>query len=401
MDIQVEGLRAIAAPGAPVLPSYPARILVPQGYQVAGIDVKGSDPIELGGGIRVNYFRGHFPTAAGNAPVAPDARIYASADPFPAQPARQGGTHLLKGYPILLLTLQPFTYFPAEGRLLFTPDLTVTVRLAKAPGAKEAAMRRPIQEDLDEVAGLVDNPGALETFDFTASKTLDTTYEYLIVTNSTLQSTFQTLATHKAGHGLNTHIELISNIYASYPGADNAEKLRNFILWAYQNHGTRYVVLGGDSDVLPWRGCYGPWVPRATTTYRRIFTSPPWTATGTPMATPSTASRPTTSTSSPRSSVGRISASTITEAANQINKIIAYENSARHSPRCCWAKSWTPAPTAVIPRTWSTRRWPASRARHCTTRPATPGAAAPSSTPISTPTTPTSSTTSATPTTPT
>ena len=327
VDIQVDGLKAIAAPGAPVLPSYPARILVPQGYQVAGVDIKGTDPVELGGGIRVNYFRGHFPTAAGNTPVAPDAGIYGSADPFPAQAARQGGTHFLKGYPILLLTLQPFTYFPAEGRLLYVRDMTVTVRLAKAPAAKEAAMRRPIQADLDEVAGLVDNPGALEVFDSTTSKTLDTTYEYLIITSSTLQATFQTLATHKAGHGLNTHIELISNIYASYPGADNAEKLRNFIIWAYQNHGTRYVLLGGDSDVLPWRGCYGLVGSESDNSIPTDFyfaaLDGNWNADGDAIY-----GEPTDDVDLfAEVSVGRISASTTTEAANQINKIIAYENS--------------------------------------------------------------------------
>jgi hypothetical protein len=55
----------------------------------------------------------------------------------------------------------------------------------------------------------------------------------------------------------------VENIYASYSGQDDAEKVRNCIIDYYQNHNLLYVILGGDADpanssdmIIPYRGFY-------------------------------------------------------------------------------------------------------------------------------------------------
>ena len=40
------------------------------------------------------------------------------------------------------------------------------------------------------------------------------------------------------------------------PGQDNPEKIRNFIIQEYQGSGVEYVMLGGDVEVVPYRGFY-------------------------------------------------------------------------------------------------------------------------------------------------
>ena len=65
------------------------------------------------------------------------------------------------------------------------------------------------------------------------------------------------LAAHRASvDGFTTHVATIESVLSGYPGRDNAEKLRSFVVDGYSNHGTRYLVLGGDADLVPARGCY-------------------------------------------------------------------------------------------------------------------------------------------------
>jgi hypothetical protein len=56
---------------------------------------------------------------------------------------------------------------------------------------------------------------------------------------------------------------LLSYITANYSGYDTPEKIRNFIIDAYENWGTRYVLLGGSADhktsgqnIIPTRDCW-------------------------------------------------------------------------------------------------------------------------------------------------
>lgn len=328
MDVTTTGMVAVAAPGAPLLPAYPARILLPPGFTVAAIEVKRSAPRLLSQGMDVNYSRGSFPiSVAGCRPASPDAAIYRSRAAYPPEAFTAVGEQICKGYRIALVNLHPFIYQPADQTLYFCPEASIRLRLAPlAPGRSTAAVRS-LPADREEVAALVANAALLDSYPPAANRAADTAYEYLIVTDAALQGAFQTLATHKQGLGFNVRIELMTDILAGYSGADNAEKLRNFITWAYQNHGVRYVVLGGDQTHVPYRGCYGA---VGSTTDNDIPTDfyfaaldGNWNANGNGVW------------GEPDDGVdlfaevalGRISAADSTEAANQIAKIIAYENS--------------------------------------------------------------------------
>jgi hypothetical protein len=78
---------------------------------------------------------------------------------------------------------------------------------------------------------------------------------YLIVTSEELQGAFSDLAHWKTQKGLDASVACIDTILQVYPGRDDAEKLRNFLIQAHQN-GTRWVLLGGDEEVVPIRYAY-------------------------------------------------------------------------------------------------------------------------------------------------
>ena len=81
----------------------------------------------------------------------------------------------------------------------------------------------------------------------------------MIITSTALQSSFQPLLDEKIARGLSGEIVTTGYIYATYTGTENggnADKIRSFIRDYYTNHGTQWVLLGGDSEVVPARGVY-------------------------------------------------------------------------------------------------------------------------------------------------
>jgi len=88
----------------------------------------------------------------------------------------------------------------------------------------------------------------------------DGPYDYVIVTSSTLESSFQPLVNQKISKGLTAGIVTTDYIYANFTGTeggDNPDKIRDFLREAYTTWGTQWVLLGGDTDVVPHRGAYG------------------------------------------------------------------------------------------------------------------------------------------------
>jgi len=83
------------------------------------------------------------------------------------------------------------------------------------------------------------------------------TYEHVTITSDALSASFAPLKSFLLDE-LSLHDTVITtaDIYSSQSGRDNAEKVRNFLKWAYQNWSTRYVLLGGDAEVVPHRRTY-------------------------------------------------------------------------------------------------------------------------------------------------
>jgi hypothetical protein len=78
---------------------------------------------------------------------------------------------------------------------------------------------------------------------------------YVIVTSADLADAFQRLARYKNETGYTTKIKYIEEILGTYPGRDDAEKLREY-LKEFHASGGRYVLLGGDETVVPIRYAY-------------------------------------------------------------------------------------------------------------------------------------------------
>ena len=82
-------------------------------------------------------------------------------------------------------------------------------------------------------------------------------YDYVVITDENLKDSFDNLIDWKTKKGVKSISVTVESIDGNYTGIDTQEKIRNFIIDAYFDWGITYVLLGGDSNVVPYRGVYG------------------------------------------------------------------------------------------------------------------------------------------------
>jgi hypothetical protein len=276
-SVEMQDLTRYGAPGEPVLPFKTAKILIPQGKEMQSIHVTPGNRKTLGGKLNVEYGRTPIPISS-NTPVLdqPNRAIYSSSTPFPGTLFSHISKQYLRGYEIILLTLHPVQYIPKTGDLFYYETMTVTVNLEDID--KASPLLRNLPQDKLLVLDAVDNPEVVETYTKAGAPIRLTkvnsseSYDYVIITNSDLNSSFQPLIDRKILKGLNATTVLVDDILndpdyfcdglfgdgcGSSEFNDTTARIRNFIKDAYENWGTEYVLLGGDTQIIPTRGVYG------------------------------------------------------------------------------------------------------------------------------------------------
>ena len=192
--------------------------------------------------------------------VQPKPRVYSLIEQYPGKLVEYTETGFMGGYQLAGILVYPVQYIPSQKRIKFYSHIEFKIHYtsggkAPLPVKKRSKMVKTLYEGIMKKAVL--NPKGvslkLKAEDISLSLLPPGDYEYVIITSSTFVSTFQPLADWKTKKGVPATIVATDWIYASYSGYDNAEKVRNFIKDAYQNWGTIWVLLGGDTNVVPER----------------------------------------------------------------------------------------------------------------------------------------------------
>ncbi len=76
-------------------------------------------------------------------------------------------------------------------------------------------------------------------------KTLDASYDMVIIAPAAFEATLQPLIDFKNDKGVNTTFKSMEDILAEYPGADQPEQMKYFIKYAYDTWNITYVLLAG------------------------------------------------------------------------------------------------------------------------------------------------------------
>ncbi len=257
--IEMHGLRSTLELGRPELPVAFIRFALPEGMTAVEASATVTQASVIPGRFEVRPVQPQIPFSLPMIPewLDPEPSIYESPTPYPSTACRLMDTGNMSGHRVATVAVYPIQYSPADGALTLNETVTIAIEFERDGRAARTPAARSIRADrvvVERVKDFVVNP-----HDVTGTPTLttrDDQVDYLVVTSSTYEPLFQPLIDWKEQKGLKAEVVTTSWIYSNYSGVDNAEMVRNCIIDYYENHGTLWVLLGGDTAVVPARAAY-------------------------------------------------------------------------------------------------------------------------------------------------
>lgn len=261
--VYLQGCEVTNQVGEPQLPVKLVQMVVPSGSEIKEVVVVSSKSEFLPGRYEIlpaqpprilSLGPGPFPVAE------PRDQVYKQREEYPHRIAECTGGGFLAGYQLVNVLICPVRYLPAEKKIRFYSELELSIRWS--PGGREAlpvgkrtpAARQTYSSMLERVVSNPQGMGLnLRPQEIAKSMLGPGDYEYVIITDITFVTSFQPLADWKTQKGIPTKIVNLGWVCSHYSGTDSAEQIRNFIKDAYQNWGTLWVLLGGDTNVIPRR----------------------------------------------------------------------------------------------------------------------------------------------------
>jgi len=254
--------------GEPQLPVSVASVVLPPGATLEKIEVTKVTQEQLEGHYYIIPAQGAIPLSESKQKVVeftpPRAEIYEAEGFFPDRIFEVRGNGSVGGQEVVNLLIFPVQYSPLEGKVVLYSFIRLRVNYSgetkQMDEQKKTTHFLPMQALLRK---RVLNPELIEPVtgkkwreknkSLAASLLPASDYRYVIITSSLYESAFQPLADWKTKKGVSAKIVQVDWIQANYTGIDLAEKIRNFIKDAWTSWGTEYVLLGGDTDVVPDR----------------------------------------------------------------------------------------------------------------------------------------------------
>ena len=278
-------------PGSPEVPGLSVLVDLPAGTRAVALRATAGGFVDLQGGAPVRPAQR---PASGLEPPSwtePMAARYGESEWTSSPPAVLGPAGTMRGRSLASLVLLPVQVIPATGRARLATRIEVTVETAADPQALvrkrivpewevemdagfaavlsrgPEAVRQGIESGRrwsaapalgPQIGGLgaaAAGPGLTRPFAPTAlPSTLGSPVEYLIITNEAMKPVLQTLADWKTEKGVPAAVRTVEFIEQNYPfGVDRAERVRMFVRDAYTQWGTLWVLLAGDTPVIPVR----------------------------------------------------------------------------------------------------------------------------------------------------
>jgi hypothetical protein len=272
--------------GNPSLPVKFVTLLLPPNKSVSQIIIQGT-PISLNlRGVDLTQ-RPLFPQQHA-VPIGQDAPedlllntvVYTTNAYYPASQYTDYQVGFSHGYAILSFSLNPVQYNPVQGTVQYYPEMTVRITLQPTDEVNPFFSNN--LADRTYVESLVSNPEIADIYPVAGLPILEyggglcdpsEHYDYVIITTTqngldswdtttTTPYNWQSLLDKHGGDGLSGTVVTVQDIYAcsdyylSNPFNDSDAHIREFCKDAYEDWGTRYILIAGDSDTIPARQFY-------------------------------------------------------------------------------------------------------------------------------------------------
>ena len=269
--------------GEPTLPVKAVLLLLPPMKTVSHITVSGNPVILLSStfDLASKPVYPHQPSVPIGSNQQPDftmnTALYSTDALYPTERYSDVSVSYSRGYSILSINLNPLGYNPKQGTLVYYPDLSVQISL------KDDAPNQLYRDNPDDAAwvrNLVINSEVADLYTPTTMPAFtypgglcdpSDHYDYVIITttqngldywdtSSATPNNWESLLAHHAGNGLAGTVVTKQQITAcsAYWNSsalfnDTQAKIREFCKDAYQDWGTRYVLIGGNDAMVPSR----------------------------------------------------------------------------------------------------------------------------------------------------
>ena len=177
---------------------------------------------------------------------------------YPEKPIQYLSRSVQRGFTQFNFCFSPFIYNGENKNLEFISYLELIVNY-KINESKIASFH-PYEDLVQAIQERVANPTSMERlYDINQSdnnKSAMLKLDYLIVTNNHLKVSFEPLIEWKNRKGLYAKIITIEDIYEKYDEPTNQLKIKRCLLDFYENTDLKWVLLGGDVNVVPVQYCY-------------------------------------------------------------------------------------------------------------------------------------------------
>ncbi len=265
--LMIPDCRNFGEEGNPLLPYYGADVLIAQGQEVKGIKVLNviyGNTIEK---VKIEPAAGQFPISKG-APdgykVVKNKDIYKSKNAYPSDAIENISTQFLAGHSIAAFTICPVKYYPVLNQVDWIKE--ITIEITTTPGEKAENARKLLnnsERTISRLHKITDNPEMISNYAYTDNPTYPE-YDIIFISNQAFINNFDDYIYFKESTGYAIKSITVEDIYTTYSGQDNQEKIRNCIIDYYTNWGIMSVILGGDADptsstdlIVPHRGFWG------------------------------------------------------------------------------------------------------------------------------------------------
>lgn len=283
-------------PGEPALPWRKFLVFIPDGAKPGRVSFELQQTVPLASDVLVEPIQPNVPifTVEPVKPIGPKHEIYEHAATWPASVGRLTVVRRLGGKQLVEIELCPLQYHPLERRLELVTEIAVRIEIEDRPVLRKAQSAEQIQFEqrvLERIKARVVNP-ALVVSRLEIDPSLPFPIRvphvpYVIVTTRDLARSFQKLAHWRTILGCNARVVTVESIRsnavpdtagaqfylsAGYPDGgtrDPAEAIRNFIKWAHAHWQTEFVLLGGDTALVPARK---GWMVLNTSSYGNLDT---------------------------------------------------------------------------------------------------------------------------------
>ncbi|MCK4353480.1 choice-of-anchor D domain-containing protein [candidate division WOR-3 bacterium] len=252
--------------GEPMLPYINVSALIPPSATAKEVKIVSIESAEVHGTYKLFPAQPPRPISA-ETPlkfVKPKPEIYSLPIPYPKEKISNLHTGSMAGFRLASLDIYPVQYIPGEGTIRLFTRITFSLHYDEHSTQVKAIYKKKMDLFKETVRKMIINPGDIDIFSppllsHKGSKLLPADIvDYVIITPSTYESYFQKLVDWKEKKGLKKAKVVTTDwIYPNYTGIDNQEDIREFIKDADTTWGTSYFLLGGDTYVVPYRGCFG------------------------------------------------------------------------------------------------------------------------------------------------